>query len=94
MHVETLIAPRGRGAARRSEQILLHAVVAGVDVNLLQQTLLDLWLGDRTDLCVVGDDYQSIFSFTGASAEHLLGARTRFADATTVLLERNYRSTP
>lgn len=64
------------------------------DVNLLQQTLLDLWLGDRTDLCVVGDDYQSIFSFTGASAEHLLGARTRFADATTVLLERNYRSTP
>jgi len=64
------------------------------DVNLLQQTLLDLWLGDRTDLCVVGDDYQSIFSFTGASAEHLLGARTRFADATIVLLERNYRSTP
>jgi DNA helicase-2/ATP-dependent DNA helicase PcrA len=64
------------------------------DVNLLQQTLLDLWLGDRNDLCVVGDDYQSIFSFTGASAEHLLGARTRFEDATIVRLERNYRSTP
>ena len=28
------------------------------DVNLLQRTLLDLWLGDRDDLCVVGDDYQ------------------------------------
>lgn len=64
------------------------------DVNLLQQTLLDLWLGDRVDLCVVGDDYQSIYSFTGASAEHLLGARTRFAAATIVRLERNYRSTP
>src|SRR5207249_471580 len=36
------------------------------DVNLLQQTLLDLWLGDRDDLCVVGDDYQSIYAFTGA----------------------------
>jgi DNA helicase-2/ATP-dependent DNA helicase PcrA len=64
------------------------------DVNLLQQTLLDLWLGDRDDLCVVGDDYQSIFSFTGASAEHLLGARSRFAGAAVVLLERNYRSSP
>ena len=64
------------------------------DVNLLQQTLLDLWLGDRIDLCVVGDDYQSIYSFAGASAEHLLGARTRFENATTVLLQQNYRSTP
>ena len=43
------------------------------DVNLLQQTLLDLWLGDRDDLCVVGDDYQSIYAFTGAGPEHLLG---------------------
>ncbi|MDP9284638.1 MAG: ATP-dependent helicase, partial [Actinomycetota bacterium] len=42
------------------------------DVNLLQQTLLDLWLGSRDELCVVGDDYQSIYSFTGASPEHLL----------------------
>ena len=43
------------------------------DVNLLQQTLLDLWLGDRDDLCVVGDDYQSIYAFTGASPRWLLG---------------------
>ena len=35
------------------------------DVNLLQQTLLDAWLGERDDLCVVGDDYQSIYGFTG-----------------------------
>ena len=38
------------------------------DVNLLQQSLLERWLGDRDDLCVVGDDYQSIYSFTGADA--------------------------
>ena len=37
------------------------------DVNLLQQALLDHWLGERDDLCVVGDDYQAIYSFTGAT---------------------------
>jgi DNA helicase-2/ATP-dependent DNA helicase PcrA len=64
------------------------------DVNLLQQTLLDLWLGDRDDLCVVGDDYQSIYSFTGAGPEHLLGVPDRFPHALVVRLEENYRSTP
>ena len=64
------------------------------DVNLLQQTLLDYWLGDRDDLCVVGDDYQSIYSFTGAGPEHLLGVPARFPQALIVRLEENYRSTP
>src|SRR5262245_47839387 len=64
------------------------------DVNLLQQTLLDLWLGPRDELCVVGDDYQSIYSFTGASPEHLLALPARFPHATVVRLEENYRSTP
>ncbi len=64
------------------------------DVNLLQQTLLDLWLGDRDDLCVVGDDYQSIYAFTGAGPEHLLAVPRRFPHATVVRLEENYRSTP
>jgi DNA helicase-2/ATP-dependent DNA helicase PcrA len=64
------------------------------DVNLLQQTLLDLWLGERDDLCVVGDDYQSIYSFTGAGPEHLLGVPKRFPQALVVRLEENYRSTP
>src|SRR5581483_2522061 len=64
------------------------------DVNLLQQTLLDLWLGERDDLCVVGDDYQSIYSFTGAGPEHLLGVPDRFPHALVVRLEENYRSSP
>jgi DNA helicase-2/ATP-dependent DNA helicase PcrA len=64
------------------------------DVNLLQQTLLDLWLGTRDDVCVVGDDYQSIYSFTGASAQWLLGLPRRFPQAHVVRLEQNYRSTP
>ena len=64
------------------------------DVNLLQQSLLDLWLGERDDLCVVGDDYQSIYGFTGASARWLLAVPQRFPHARAVRLERNYRSTP
>jgi DNA helicase II / ATP-dependent DNA helicase PcrA len=64
------------------------------DVNLLQQTLLDLWLGDRDELCAVGDDYQSIYGFTGASAKWLLALPRRFPSAQVVRLERNYRSTP
>ncbi len=64
------------------------------DVNLLQQSLLDRWLGERDDVCVVGDDYQSIYSFTGATPEHLLAMPRRFPDAMVIRLERNYRSTP
>src|SRR5215216_3137599 len=64
------------------------------DVNLLQQSLLELWLGPRDDLCAVGDDYQSIYGFTGASPEWLLGLASRFPHATVVRLEENYRSTP
>jgi DNA helicase II / ATP-dependent DNA helicase PcrA len=60
------------------------------DVNLLQQSLLERWLGDRDDLCVVGDDYQSIYSFTGATPEYLLNMQAEQV----FHLEENYRSTP
>lgn len=64
------------------------------DVSPAQQQLLDLWLGGRDELCVVGDASQTIYSFAGASAEYLLGFERRYPDATFVRLERNYRSTP
>jgi DNA helicase II / ATP-dependent DNA helicase PcrA len=64
------------------------------DVNLLQQALLERWLGGREELCVVGDDYQSIYGFTGASPEHLLAVPKRYPAAVVVRLEQNYRSTP
>jgi DNA helicase-2/ATP-dependent DNA helicase PcrA len=64
------------------------------DVSPLQQRLLDAWLGGRDDLCVVGDANQTIYSFAGATPEHLLGFRRRFPDAVVVRLERDYRSTP
>jgi DNA helicase-2/ATP-dependent DNA helicase PcrA len=64
------------------------------DVNLLQQELLDRWLGTSDELCAVGDDYQSIYAFTGATPEYLLALPRRFPTATVVRLESNYRSTP
>ena len=64
------------------------------DVSPLQQRLLDAWLGDRDDLCVVGDANQTIYSFAGATPQHLLGFRRRFPEAVVVRLHRDYRSTP
>ncbi|HYZ46936.1 MAG TPA: ATP-dependent helicase, partial [Actinomycetota bacterium] len=64
------------------------------DVNLLQQTLLERWVGERDDLCVVGDDHQSIYSFTGASPEPLLRMPSMWARTKVIKLETNYRSTP
>ncbi|MER5883552.1 ATP-dependent DNA helicase UvrD2 [Streptomyces sp. NPDC001941] len=64
------------------------------DVSPLQQRLLDLWLGERDTLCVVGDASQTIYSFTGATPDHLLNFRTRHPGATVVKLIRDYRSTP
>ncbi|MFJ8503195.1 ATP-dependent DNA helicase UvrD2 [Streptomyces avermitilis] len=64
------------------------------DVSPLQQRLLDLWLGERDSLCVVGDASQTIYSFTGATPDHLLDFRTRHPGATVVKLVRDYRSSP
>jgi DNA helicase II / ATP-dependent DNA helicase PcrA len=64
------------------------------DVSPLQQRLLDLWLGERDSLCVVGDASQTIYSFAGATPRHLLDFRVRHPGATVVRLVRDYRSTP
>ena len=64
------------------------------DVSPLQQRLLDLWLGRRRQLCVVGDVSQTIYSFTGATPDFLTGFTARYAGARTVRLSRDYRSTP
>src|SRR5690606_3039575 len=54
------------------------------DVSALQQRLLDLWVGDRDDVCVVGDPSQTIYSFAGASPDHLLGFPRRYPGAAVV----------
>jgi DNA helicase-2/ATP-dependent DNA helicase PcrA len=60
----------------------------------VQHKLLDLWLGDRDDLCVVGDPAQTIYSFAGARSEYLVGFPQRYPHARIVRLVRDYRSTP
>ena len=62
------------------------------DVSPLQHRLLELWLGDRRDLCVVGDASQTIYSFAGADARFLLEFESRHEDAKVVRLQTNYRS--
>ena len=64
------------------------------DVNPLQKLLLDAWLGDREELCVVGDPRQTIYSFTGATSEYLRSFTVDYPKATMVRLVRDYRSTP
>jgi DNA helicase-2/ATP-dependent DNA helicase PcrA len=64
------------------------------DVSPLQQRLLNLWLGNREDICVVGDAAQTIYSFAGASSSFLLGFTKRFPQSQVIRLSRGYRSTP
>ncbi len=64
------------------------------DISPLQNRLLELWLGDRRDLCVVGDASQTIYSFAGADQRFLLEFERRYPEATIVRLETNYRSRP
>jgi DNA helicase-2/ATP-dependent DNA helicase PcrA len=64
------------------------------DVNPLQKLLLDMWLGGRDEICVVGDPRQTIYSFTGATPAYLTGFPAEFPAARVIRLVRNYRSTP
>ena len=83
-----------RWAERFRERTRAITVDEYQDANLLQQTLLEHWLGDRDDLCVVGDDYQSIYGFTGATPAYLLDMPSRFPGCAVIRLEENHRSTP
>ena len=89
-----MIEAEPRVAQQVREQYRFFVVDEYQDVSPLQQGLLDLWLGDRRDLCVVGDASQTIYSFAGASADFLLQFPTRFREAAVIRLEQNYRSTP
>jgi DNA helicase-2/ATP-dependent DNA helicase PcrA len=64
------------------------------DANPAQFRLLQGWLGDRPDLCVVGDGDQAIYGFAGADASYLTRFTGFFRDASVVRLGTNYRSTP
>ena len=89
-----LLATRPEAARIVRERYAAFTVDEYQDVNPLQQALLDAWLGGRDEVCVVGDDYQTIYGFTGASPGYLLDFSRRFPSAQVIALEENYRSTP
>ena len=64
------------------------------DTNPLQEQLLRLWAGDSTDVCVVGDEDQTIYSFTGASSAYLRDFARTHPRTTVIELTENYRSSP
>jgi DNA helicase-2/ATP-dependent DNA helicase PcrA len=79
-------------AASVHEQYRHFTVDEFQDVSPLQHRLLELWRGDRRDICVVGDASQTIYSFAGADARFLLEFAAAHDGARVVRLETNYRS--
>ena len=89
-----ILADSGEAAETVRRQYRHFVVDEYQDVSPLQQRLLDLWLGERHELCVVGDPAQTIYSFAGATPSFLLGFQRAHPGAALIRLTRNYRSTP
>ena len=89
-----MVEAEPRVAQQVREQYRFFVVDEYQDVSPLQHDLLQLWLGPRNDVCVVGDVSQTIYSFAGASPDYLLGFGSEHEDAVVLRLEQNYRSTP
>ena len=89
-----MIESEPRVALEVREQYRYFVVDEYQDVSPIQQELLNAWLGDGREVCVVGDASQTIYSFAGARADYLLRFADRYADAAVLRLERNYRSAP
>jgi DNA helicase II / ATP-dependent DNA helicase PcrA len=87
-----MITSEPQVATEVHEQYRFFTVDEYQDVSPAQQLLLDAWLGERTDVCVVGDASQTIYSFAGARADFLLRFGERRRGATVLRLEHNYRS--
>lgn len=63
------------------------------DTNQAQNILVKLLAAKHHNLCVIGDDFQSIYAWRGARMENILNFEKDYPDAKVVLLEQNYRST-
>ncbi len=89
-----MLADDERVAAQVRRQYKWFVVDEYQDVSPIQSALLDLWLGGRDEICVVGDPAQTIYSFAGADASYLRDFPKKYDGTTSIDLVRNYRSTP
>ena len=89
-----LLSEDERVAAEVHRQYKWFTVDEFQDVSPIQSALLDLWLGGRDEICVVGDPAQTIYSFAGARAGYLTEFPAKYPGAKNIDLVRNYRSTP
>ena len=81
-------------ARDKYRRIFRHVLVDEYqDTNRAQYRMLQLLAEEHRNLTVVGDDFQAVYSFRGADIRNILEFERDFPDATTVLLEQNYRST-
>jgi len=87
-----LLRNEARALSYFQQQYRFFTVDEYQDISPLQEGLLRTWLGDREEICVVGDPRQTIYSFAGASSNFLLDFQNNYPGASTFELNRNYRS--
>ena len=87
-----LLRDQPRMLAHVQQQYRFFTVDEYQDISPLQQALLETWLGERQELCVVGDPRQTIYTFAGARSDFLTGFDQRYPDASVFELNKNYRS--
>ena len=93
LHAVTLLQsyPEVRDYYRRRFRYVL--IDEYQDTNRLQYLLMKQLVGPQGNICVVGDDDQSIYRFRGADITNILNFEGEYKDARTIRLEQNYRST-
>ncbi len=89
-----LLEEDAEARARVHERYAWFSVDEYQDTSADQQRLIDLWVGDRQDLCVVGDLDQTIHTYAGASPAFLAGFTDRYPQAVVADLRENHRSSP
>jgi len=89
-----LLKNNGAELAQYQEQFLYVMVDEYQDTNMIQSDLVDLLAAKHRNVMVVGDDFQSIYSWRGADYRNILTFPERYPDARQFKLETNYRSVP